>query len=242
MSDTTSSESSYDGSLYLELGGKILDSSMIGWVSSIKARLLYCHVLVAKARVRDTPLILDNQNNVKIEWDDETGPKMKIKDMRFFKTFIEHVMPAEGISNPTSGRKRTVADVSISSTGHNLTISIYLDHMARMRATAKNIEIAGNEIFMIIEIINLSPFSLCFDNARFDLKRGDEIIGHLAGDLKIVPGVFKVDLAGSIYNRVSGMATLKGDEFHEVKNSWQYYAIKLFQIEVNLDEAVVDNE
>lgn len=80
-----------------------------------------------------------------------------------------------------------------------------------------------------------------FDYGTFKLKKGQQTVGELSGGLEIVPGEFEVDLKGKIQSGISGMVTLKGDYFHDYEDSWQQYAIKLFEVKVNLDEMDVDD-
>ncbi|KAL7923002.1 hypothetical protein ACQKWADRAFT_312529 [Trichoderma austrokoningii] len=117
-------------------------------------------------------------------------------------------------------------------------MSIDLSHLPRMKATATKLTFDGSVMNITIKITNESPLNIIFEHCLLKLKQNQHTIGGFYGKLQITHGECEVEFCGNIQDWVSGMETLKGDEytscfgFHE---SWKQYAIKLFEVEVNLD-------
>lgn len=213
----------------------------IGWVSAIKIIFEYDGHSIGTTTVRDMPMVLDDDYYLKTEWSEEQAPEMKIESMRAFQAFLRGVMPKKNADTPVNSQNNTVAHLSVSPSGHTLKIYLDLSCMTRMRATVISLKIHGDEISITMKITNLSSLELLFDQqGTFLLKKGQQTVGELTGCLDIVPGEFEVDLEGHIQSGVSGMVTLKGDFYEDMDPSWQEYAIKLFEVEINLDEMDVD--
>lgn len=209
----------------------------IGWVSVIKIIFGYDGHSIGTTTVRDMPMVLDDKNYLTTKWSEEQEPEMQIKSMRAFQAFLRGVMPKKNADTPLNIQNTTVAHLSVSPSGHTLKIYLDLSCMTRMRATVTSLEIHGDEISITMKIANLSSLELLFDQeGTFLLKKGQQTVGELNGCLDIVPGEFEVDLEGHIKSGVSGVVTLKGDHYEDMDRSWQEYAIKLFEVEVNLDE------
>lgn len=213
----------------------------IGWTSAINICFEYDGHSIGQITVPDIPMVLDDEHYLITEWSEEQEPEMQIKNMRAFQAFLRGVMPKKNADTPLNSQNSTVAHLSVSPSGH--TLKIYLDFslMMRMRATVTSLRIHGEEISITMKITKLSSLELLFANeAIFLLKKGQQTVGELSGCLDIVPGEFVVELEGHIQSGISGMVTLKGDHYEEMDRSWQEYAIKLFEVEVNLDD-VDDN-
>lgn len=183
--------------------------------------------------------------DIKTRWDEgwEPGRRMNISNMRQFRSFLQGIMPKKGVNGQLDNQIRNTADLSVDQDGHTLLMSIDLSYMARMTATVVSLIIDGSDINITVEIRNMSSLELFFNESAFVLKKGQQIIGKLEGDLNIVPGTFEVQFDGQISCGVSGMATLKGDlcdVYQGGEPSWRQHAIKLFEVEVNLDNVDVD--
>jgi hypothetical protein len=119
-------------------------------------------------------------------------------------------------------------------------MSIDLSRMAKMIPTVTSVKIVDTKISITVEITNLSSLKLLFEEGTFTLNKGQRIIGMLNGFLDIVPGKFAVEFDGEMQKGVSGIATLKGHFYEDMDMSWQEDAIKLFEVEVNLDGVDTD--
>jgi hypothetical protein len=170
------------------------------------------------------------------EWNEEQAPEMQIKSMRAFQAFLRGVMPKKNVDTQSNRQKDTIAHLSISPNGHTLTIHLDMSCMARMRATVTDLRINGQNISITMKIVNLSSLELLFDFGKFILKKGQQTVGEVSGDLDIIPGEFEVNLQGKIQSGISGVVTIKGDYFHDHEDSWMQYAIRLFEAEVDLDK------
>lgn len=104
-------------------------------------------------------MILDDEYNMKTNWDEATEPIMEIKNMRAFKAFLQGVMPKKDVNTQLDSQNGTAADLSVSRNGHTLTISMDLSCMTRMRATVTNLKVHGHEISITMKITNLSSLS-----------------------------------------------------------------------------------
>ncbi|KAK1245291.1 hypothetical protein MKX08_004920 [Trichoderma sp. CBMAI-0020] len=226
---------------YVEIEGKVDPGFEIGWVTAVKACLKYGNTLIGKIVARNMPMILDDEHNMKTNWNEATESEVEIESMRAFKAFLQGVMPTKDVDTQMDSQDTTTADLSVTRNGHTLTISMDLSYMTRMRATVTNLRIHGQEISITMKITNLSPLELLFEYGVFILKKGQKTVGEVTGSLEIVPGEFEVNLDGKIQNGVSGVVTLKGDHFEDCDDSWQQYAIKLFEVGVNLDGLDLDD-
>ncbi|EHK24481.1 uncharacterized protein TRIVIDRAFT_30516 [Trichoderma virens Gv29-8] len=248
-------------SLYLKVGGTVCPEKL-GWVSCVKICLYYDRILLGEITVPDTLMIPDADNYVEITTDSNYDPfhyndypeledgidhEMKIKTMVGFKSFITSIMPENGVSHEPSSDKRATAAFSIDSTGHNLTMAIDLSNVANIKATTKTLEMTGAAIDVVITMMNPGPLHLRFKTAYFILKQGNKTIGMVSGEFNIVPGEFEVVLEGECdeeieVDKLNGTAVLKGDSCCEEHSTWLQYAIRQFEIEVDLDGTVIDIE
>ncbi|EHK49026.1 uncharacterized protein TrAtP1_000390 [Trichoderma atroviride] len=224
----------------VEIEGKVDPGFEIGWVTAVKVCLKYGHTLIGKIVVPDMPMMLDDERNMKINWGEGSEPEMEIKSTRAFKAFLQDVMPKKDVDTQMDSQYTASADLSVSRNGHTLTISMDPSYMMRMRAAVTNLRIHGQEISITMKITNLSSLELQFEYGTFILKKGQQTVGEVAGGLDLVPGEFEVNLGGQIQSGISGVVTLKGEHFEDCEESWQQYAIKLFEVEVNLDELDLD--
>lgn len=151
-------------------------------------------------------------------------------------------MPKKDADTQLESQKSTTADLSVSQDGHALTITMDLSCMARMRATVTSLKINDGKISITIKITNLSSLELSFGSGCFLLKKGRQTVGELFGSLDIVPGKFEVEVDGNIEKGASGMVTLEGESDYDCEQSWSQYAIRLFKVEINLDELDDDSD
>ncbi|KAL7781992.1 hypothetical protein V8C43DRAFT_297084 [Trichoderma afarasin] len=230
--------------LYFEVGGTVCPGFEIGWVNSINVCLYYRDRLVGSMVIADTPLMPNAKKYVKIEWDDDQKHEMYIRDMVAFKSLFDDIMPKKGADYSYDDKKRTTAALSVSPDGHVLTMSIDLGNMPRMRTEVKSVKFSGRHIEINMEIVSLSPLKQPFEFAsKFVLKKGDDIVGKLRGLFSIEPGTQEVSFDGTIRRGVSGMVTLQGDHFeHYDHKTWQSYIIKLFEVEIDMDKAIINYE
>lgn len=224
------------------IGGTLRSGLDIGWASTLKVCLSYGDRLIGQISVPDKVVIPDGDNYMRTEWEEENKPQMKIMNMGAFKSFLEGVMPKKDTSDWLENEECTTAALSTSSDGHILRMSVDLSHMARMKTTIKSITRSENWISITISITNLSPLQLHFPGeSGFVIKQRGQEIGNLWGAFYIELGEHNIELRGLIDDDVPGMAVLKGDS-NQDSDSWQQYAIRLFEVEVNLDEAIVDDQ
>ncbi|UKZ80531.1 hypothetical protein TrVFT333_008292 [Trichoderma virens FT-333] len=230
-------------SLYLKVRGTVCPENL-GWVSCVKICLYYDRILLGEITIPDTPMIPDADNYVGIttdsnydpfhyndyyELDDGIDHEMKIKTMVGFKSFITRIMPENAVSHEPSSDKRATAAFSIDPTGHNLTMAIDLSNVANIKATTKTLEMIGATIVVVLTMMNPGPLHLRFKTAYFILKQGNKTIRKVSGSS-----------TSSLEN--SKTAVLKGDSCCEEHSTWLQYAIRQFEIEVDLDGTVIDIE
>ncbi|KAL7944423.1 hypothetical protein V8C42DRAFT_326738 [Trichoderma barbatum] len=229
-----------------EIGGTVCPGFEIGWVSSIKIRFYHGNILIGETFCPDLLIVPDNNNYWEILLDDDYNTQIHIKNMVGFKYFFDEVMPKAGANYDIDCRKSATAALSVSANGHRLTMSIDLATMPRLRPTVESMILSGNELKISITIENSGPLTLLFDGmCSFILKQGQKLIGELdIENWRIGPGKKDLVLRGDILEGVSGMAVLKGDNFfeHSAGWSWQRYAFKSFEVDINLDEMVVDGK
>lgn len=190
-------------------------------------------------------MILDDKNNFKTDWYETKNPEMIINNMRAFSCFLQDAMPRKDENNQFDHQTPITADLNVSRDGHDLTMSIDLSYLARMKTSVTRLRIDDSFISITIEITNESPLEICFENCTLVLSQNQHIIGNLSGYFDIVPGSsFEAKFCGKVQRSVSGMATLKGDGYNscDYEESWKQYAIKLFEAEVNLDNLNVGDE
>ncbi|KAK0766911.1 hypothetical protein N5P37_000641 [Trichoderma harzianum] len=227
-------------SLRLDVEGTLCAGFDIGWVSTVRVRLYYRNILVGEITSPDTQMIPDSDNYVITKWRIDEEPIMHIKSMVGFKNFFCDIMPKENANNELDVRKQATAALRVSPSGHRLTMSINLANMPRMTTTIKRIRIFGEKIKITMILTNPSPVTLHAEvDSEFVLKKGEDTVGHLAALFEIIPGENECVLAGNISPNVSGMVTLKGSSYEDSDESWQQYVITLFEININMDEAVV---
>ncbi|PNP50847.1 hypothetical protein THARTR1_08468 [Trichoderma harzianum] len=193
--------------------------------------------------ITDTPLIPNAKKYVKIEWDDHQEHEIDIRDMVGFKSLFDDIMPKKGADYSFDDKKRTTAALSVSPSGHQLTMAIDLGNMPRMRPEVKSVKLSGRRIEINMEIMSLSPLKQPFEfDSKFILKKGEDIVGKLRGSFSIEPGTQELSFSGTIRHGVSGMATLQGDYFkHYDHKSWQSYIIKLFEVEIDMNKAIIND-
>ncbi|KAK4067844.1 hypothetical protein Trihar35433_6404 [Trichoderma harzianum] len=227
-------------SFYLEVGGKICAGFDIGWVSAVRVRLYHRSILVGEVTSPETSLIPDSNNYVRTEWDDIRELLVPIKNMVAFRNFFADIMPRASANDEPNVKKQPTAALEVSSNGHQLTMSIDLANMPRMSIKINSLEVSHDKIKIVTTIINPSPVILFFEvSCHFAIKKGQDNIGRLTAPFRIEPRELECVFEGTIRPRTSGMVTLKGEIYKDVDFSWQQYILKLFEVEINLDEFIV---
>ncbi|OPB42417.1 hypothetical protein A0O28_0035340 [Trichoderma guizhouense] len=230
-------------SLRLDVEGTLCAGFDIGWVSTVRVRLYYRNILVGEITSPDTQMIPDSDNYVITKWRIDEEPIMRIKSMVGFKNFFCDIMPKEDANDELDVQKRATAALRVSPSGHRLTMSVNLANMPRMTTTITSLRIFGEKVRIIMNLTNPSPVTLHAEvESEFVLKKGKDTVGHLDALFEIIPGVHQCVFAGTISPKVSGMVTLKGSSYEDPDESWQQYVITLFEVNINLDEAVVSVE
>lgn len=195
--------------------------------------------------LKDTSLIPNAKKYVRIEWDDDQEHEIDIRDMVGFKSLFDDIVPKKGADYSYDDKKRTTAALSVSPNGHVLTMSIDLGNMPRMKPEVKSVKFSGGRIEIRMELVSLGPLRQPFEGwSKFVLKKGEDIVGKLTGSFSIEPGTQEVSFDGTIRRGVSGMVTLQGDHFEHCLDhkTWQSYIIKLFEVEIDIDKAILDYE
>lgn len=68
----------------------------IGWVTTMKVCLKYGDTLIGKITMPDTPMILDDENNMETSWDEYNEPEMEIKKHASIQVFPSGRYAKEG--------------------------------------------------------------------------------------------------------------------------------------------------
>lgn len=167
---------------------------------------------------------------------------MHIKNMIGWKHFFEGFMPKVGTSHEPKDLDWPMAALEVSASGHRLIISIDLAKMDRMTAIVKSLTLSDDALKIVIATDNQSPVTLGFDgDCHFVLEKEQRTIGYVKGQMQIAFDEEILILRGRFFREASGMATLKGSMFEssDKKASWRQYALRLFEVEVNLDKLVI---
>ncbi|KAL7795232.1 hypothetical protein V8C37DRAFT_47959 [Trichoderma ceciliae] len=187
----------------------------------------------------NTRLIPDDDDCVRIEWHDNT--EFKIKNMKAFKSFNQDIMPTMNVNIHQNNGESAAVALSITTDGHELMMSMNLRRMERLRATVKPTNLTGESMNLVVMISNPGPVKPSLGWSHFNLKQGGKIIGELQGDFVVAPGENQLVLHGDIdknrEDKLSGMAILKGKRGDD-EETWEDDAVRLFELEVNLDEMV----
>lgn len=226
-------------SFYLEVGGTICAGFDIGWVSAVRVRLYHRTILVGEVTSPETSLIPDSNNYVKTEWDDIRELIVSIKNMVAFRNFFAEIIPRASANDEPNVKKQPTAALEVSSNGHQLTMSIDLANMPRMSIKINSLEVSHDKINIVTTIINPSPVRLFFEAyCHFAIKKGQDNIGGLTAPFDIKPGEQVCAFVGTIRPRTSGMVTIKGEQYEDIDYTWQQYIMKLFEVDINLDEFI----
>lgn len=197
--------------------------------------------MIGETTIKDIPIIPDYDNCVTIEWDDLHENLVEIQNMVGFRSFFDDLMPKKGADLGLDDKKTITAALSVTPTGHQLTMSIDLANVSKIKCSLKGLNISGNEIAIILQLTNTSPFQLSFGRTcDFVLRKDQETVGNLSGDFQIDSGEYICTLNGTIENGVSGMVTLRGSKFNDYDDSWQQYVIRLFETEINVDRKTTE--
>ncbi|KAL7912799.1 hypothetical protein GGI35DRAFT_476630 [Trichoderma velutinum] len=232
-------------SLDLSVAGTICPGFEIGWVSQVTMRLYHSYILVGETTFPHKAIIPNSDDVVEINWEEIKESEMHIKNMMGWKYFFEGFMPKVGASHEPNKEESPTAGLGVSPSGHQLIISIDLAKMMRMTVVVKRLILSGDVLKIVININNQSPLMLDFDgDCNFVLEQEGEDIGYMKGKLEIADNRATFVFRGRYNGRASGMATLKGDRFYssDKKDSWLQYALRLFEVEIDLDEIVINNE
>ena len=232
-----------------EIGGTVCPGFKIGWVSSVVIRLFYGHTLFGETTIPDLPVVPDRGNNHLCLTGHDKGDdcfredgthvmEMEIQNMVAFKSLFDDIMPRKDADQAMDYTKRTTASLSVSPNGHQLTMSIDVARMPRMKCSVKSLKISGEGINIAIMITNPSPVRLGhFRRCTFVLLKGQEAVGRLAAHYSIRGGKRVYRFVGKIDDGVSGLVVLKGDVHDEGDGTWKRHVPGIFEVEIDLDKA-----
>ncbi|KAK4070100.1 uncharacterized protein Triagg1_6521 [Trichoderma aggressivum f. europaeum] len=229
-------------SFHLGLSGYLCDGFDIGWVSSVTVRLYHGFIHMGEITCPHKPIIPEPDNFIEIFWGQSKESEMHIKNMMAFKRFFEGFMPKVGASHEPDIEGLPTADLEVSASGHQLMMSVDLGRMPRLKPVVESLTLSGDEFEIVMNIENQSPFGLDFNgNFHCVLEKDEKEIGYLNGELAIGIDGGKHVFRGRLHDEASGTAILKGDSFlsSDKKDSWLQYALRLFKVEINMDEIVV---
>ncbi|UKZ59071.1 uncharacterized protein TrAtP1_000389 [Trichoderma atroviride] len=211
----------------------------LGWTSSTKVSLLYNELLVGEADLETGNVFLTETN---VAFYNLEG--FKIWNMHGFKAFIQHVIPRPRDESQLEGRGPAVA-LKIDDKGHKLAISIRLDMMGFAKTLISTVRRIDDEIEVVFFIQNPTRVGICFGETRFILEKDCRILARLYGKFNIVSddGMQKFQVKGPICSDTTlfGKAILKGVSADKHSDTWYTPAIRLFEMEVDLD-ALIEGE
>ncbi|KAM0258260.1 hypothetical protein ACHAQJ_003902 [Trichoderma viride] len=207
----------------------------LAFINSTTVSLSYDRALIGEATLEDSYIIPGGDIIVsKLE-------DVEIHDMTGFKTFIRHLMPRAKPRYLPEGGAPGVA-LEIVENGHKLSMAINLDSMGAVRTTMRTVRRTRDEIEITFSVQNPTTVGIYFGNTHFILQRERTTLARLQGHFGIEHEALEREyiLKGNIEPNCTlfGSAILKGDSLDEEANTWFIHAIRQFEMEVNLDEAV----
>lgn len=219
------------------MGVKFSPDVDLGWTSSMTVSLHYGSLLVGEVKFDDTYIKPDKSNETTLDFEN-----VEIWNMHGFKLFIERVVPrSRGEYQQQNGGP--AVSLEMDKRGHQLSMSIRLDKMGFAKALEPTVRRIANKIAINFFIENTTKVELLFSDACFILEQDGRTLAELKGVLNIMSweGRQEVRVIGSIPSdtTLGGRAILKGaDVEDEDRDSWYFHAIRLFEMEVNLDAII----
>ncbi|KAL7937492.1 hypothetical protein V8C35DRAFT_181895 [Trichoderma chlorosporum] len=226
-----------------ELRGTVRPGFEIGWVTALKICLYFGSTLVAEGLRPNTLVIPDSDNRVSSDDVDEMEVEMRLLSMSGLKSFFEIYMPKVGANHQPIKQKQVTAALKVSPDGQQLTMSIDMANIRRLRPVLKSIKLSGKKLTIHFITENSVPFNMVFSgDCEFVLEQGQRHMAYFdMCEFFLDHDTGNHVIEGRIETRPSGMATLKGFNYKNVNSAiWLCYALRLFEMEVNLDEIVVE--
>lgn len=211
----------------------------LGWTSSTKVSLKYGSLLVAEVNLDDTYIMPDRSNEATLTLGD-----VEIWNMHGLRSFIERVVPRSRDKYQQRNGAPEVA-LEMDERGHQLSMSISLDEMGFVKALEPTVHRFANKIEVRYILENTTKVELLFSQAIFILEQDGCTLARLEGVLNITSEEERQEfnVIGPIPSDTTlcGKALLKGvSVIDEDRYSWYIHAIRLFEVEVDLD-AIIDD-
>ncbi|KKP07413.1 hypothetical protein THAR02_00475 [Trichoderma harzianum] len=229
---------SYPRSFNLEISATTNYDVDIGWISHATVSLFYRRRLIGEKTLRDMHILPDENNEVEIKLDG-----LNIQNMIGFKTFIQRVMPETKATRQKEGKPSITAALDNDENGHELSIAIDLSTMSSGSILRPVIKLVDGKVQISFTTSSSNPVDMPFGWCQFILKKGKKILAFMDGHFDIQPDTCDIIMEGDAIAtkaEFSGMGVLKGFKTYD-SNSWLAHAIRLFEIDVNLDKLVTES-
>ncbi|KAL7912797.1 hypothetical protein GGI35DRAFT_491228 [Trichoderma velutinum] len=211
----------------------------IGWISHATISLFYRRRFIGEKALRDMHIIPDEDNEAKIMLEG-----FEIRNMIGFRAFIQRLMPETKINRQGKGQSLITAELENDENGHELSIAIDMSTMLNDSILRPTIKLVDGRVKVSFTTSSSNPVDMPFGWCQFILKKGKTILAFLNGHFDIQPDTCDIIMEGdSMATKAafSGMGILKGFKTYDNNNTWLAHAIRLFEIDVNLDKLVVEN-
>ncbi|TFB04661.1 hypothetical protein CCMA1212_002989 [Trichoderma ghanense] len=218
----------------LEISATIDTEVDVPWNSRVTVFIFHRHRVIGKKTLRDSYIIPDENNKVRIRLE-----SLKIRNLKAFEAFFRNMMPKDGITQEEEVSLCVTAALDHDNNGHEFSIAIDLDHISKLSVDCLDFQRCDESVRISFNMLSPSPVDLDFGHCRFILRKGKETLAFLDGYLIIQQGHYEIDLEGDIDRGVdrklfAGTGTLAGFKTHEHNNSFLAHAIRLFEIQVKL--------
>ncbi|UKZ80533.1 hypothetical protein TrVFT333_008294 [Trichoderma virens FT-333] len=210
----------------------------IGWINSVTVFLFYDHALIGEVTRENTIVTCTYYKDA---LDLEMG-EFEIQDMIAFRSFVRGIMPKTNDECQLDDGKPT-ARLELVEKGHKLNISINLNGIGSLKTTTPIIRFTSDSIKITFTISNTAAVEIYFEDAEFKLRQGWSQLAKLTGGFNIEATGKKGTeyiLTGNHNMRYKpyGKAILTAYSLKENEGTWFIYALREFEIEVDLDTAV----
>ncbi|PNP37216.1 hypothetical protein TGAMA5MH_10886 [Trichoderma gamsii] len=221
----------------LQAGVKFSSDVDLGWTSSTTVSLHYGSLLVGEVKLDDTYIKPNESNETTLTLKD-----FEIWNMHGFKAFIQRVVPRSR-GNYQQRNGGPAVSLEMDERGHQLSMSIDLDAMGFAKALEPRVRRNDDKLAIDFFIENTTKVELLFSQAYFILEQNGCTLAKLEGVLNITSWEERkeVGVEGSIPSDTTlyGKAILKGVGVEdEDRHSWYIHAIRLFEMEVDLDAII----
>lgn len=209
----------------------------LGWTSSTTVSLHFGSLLIGEVKLDDTYIMLNESNEAILNLGN-----VQIWNMHGFKLFIERVVPRSRCEYQQRNGSPDIA-LKMDERGHQLSMSIQLYAMGFAKALEPRVRRIDDRIEIDFFIENTTKVELLFGEAKFILEQDGCILAKLEGVFNITwfEERKEVGVIGSIPSDTTlrGRAVLKGAGLEdEDRESWYIHAIRLFEMEVDLDATI----